>query len=198
MAEMATQKDILDKFHNAGGSGGTAPSPSQCVTKGEVLSAPDEQTLGFKVGVSATDYKDNELCAVDDVSITKANTDIKATVVWNDNGYNSSCGILSVEIYSGLTRYWTPRFENSAGQVSSNIPNSKHLLTVREISVDVTNTGQHSADFCLWARRGSGTPLLLDEQTLQANEKKMFTNKKSHFSWNLLDDTTLYLFLEER
>ena len=128
MDEIATEQDVLDKFHAAGFTGGTVPHATECVTKGN-LTNPSGLPSNASLKVS-TGYNDNECVQQSDITIEKSvdyqlyfkdapqmtTHDLKpgstVTVVSTKNGalcqiglyYNSSNAALSYHTTSG-TQY---------------------------------------------------------------------------------------------
>lgn len=72
MDEIATEQDVLDKYHNAGGSGGSVPSSDQCVTKSN-LTNPAGLPSNVTLTVSGS-YRSDELVNEGDISFKKTTT----------------------------------------------------------------------------------------------------------------------------
>lgn len=70
MGEIATEQDVLDKYHNAGFTGGTVPHATECVTKGN-LTNPSGLPSNASLNVSAG-YNDNECVQQSDITIGKS------------------------------------------------------------------------------------------------------------------------------
>ena len=70
MGEIATEQDVLDKYHNAGFTGGTVPHATECVTKGN-LTNPSGLPSNASLNVS-TGYNDNECVQQSDITIGKS------------------------------------------------------------------------------------------------------------------------------
>lgn len=191
MSEIATQNDILTMYKNAGGGNATVQHPTECVTKGEVLSAPNEQTLGFRVGVSATDYKDNELCAVTEVSITKTNRTVY--ISWDDESQNGGCsGFQVILFYNGSKR--TLSSDSSYDSWNASVPNDINSIQVQHITVTVTNTGQYSNTFYFGYQVGT-TETEMHRYNMSPNEQ--YTFDVPEIIWDLSKGTHIFFRIRE-
>lgn len=192
MSEIATQNDILTMYKNAGGGNATVQHPTECVTKGEVLSAPNEQTLGFRVGVSATDYKDNELCAVTEVSITKTNRTVY--ISWDDESQNGGCSNFQVGMSYGN---WSKEFQSGQSYDSWNVdvPNDTDIITLFLIDVTVKNTGWYDNSFYFSYQVGT-TEHMIEESYIPTGSMHTF-HAKSTMYWSLYEGTHIFFRIRE-
>lgn len=193
MDEIATQNDILELYKQAGGGNAAVLHPTECVTKSEVLSAPSEQTLGFKVGVSATDYKDNELCAVTDVSITKANKTVY--ISWDDEAFDSACSGFYVQV--GYTYdYISCSSDGTYDSWSFDVPNDVTYLVASMAKVRVENTGQYDNTFYFSYQIGA-TETIMEECLIPHGGAYRFGDE-SAFNWNLSNGTHIFFRIREK
>lgn len=141
MVEMATEKDVLDAFHAAGGTGGSAPSPTQCVTKSQLTGA----SLPAGINLSVTDNsQSNELVDVNGIKFSKASV----TITWDDQTYYAGTEGLQFKYYfNGSSSIIHDGYiGGSAGSVDISVPSGSQYVVFTQVSVRITTYGDIHVD----------------------------------------------------
>lgn len=171
MDEMATEQDVLNKWHSAGGTDGSAPDAKQCVAKYQIPAIVYDPTVNTSFNFEIPDsYRSDELIPVNDITISGHKQTKRFTIVFTDGTYE--CGVSS-----GYIKYHIDygsdvilNFTTSERHWSIDAESTDTHITFTNILINIDNSSESTQQPQLEIMSSDGLRKQIGSVTLQPNK----------------------------